>query len=328
MLDVLTATADTRTAAVAGHSFRAMGTDISLVVPAGCGAATRTMAARVRSTFGRLEARLSRFRPDSELSFVNARAGRWTPISNELAAVVALALTGARATGGLFDPTILPALVAAGYDRDFEEVRAGAGAPRRVTGTRPGSDDAPPPGPVGRWGGVRLESDPWRILLPPDTGLDLGGIAKGWAADLASDRTGSLPWSVIDAGGDLRLRGRPNGGALRVAVDDPDGSGVALHLDLHGGALATSSTLFRSWSSGAERRHHIIDPRTGRSSATHVVQATAWAPTCAQAEVRSKWALLAGEEILDRLPVVLFMDDGRVLVNMGGPRAEGKRATW
>jgi FAD:protein FMN transferase len=163
---------------------------------------------------------------------------------------------------------------------------------------------------------VQLDPRARRFLLPPDTALDLGGIAKGWAADLASDRTGSLPWSVIDAGGDLRLRGRPNGGALRVAVDDPDGSGVALHLDLHGGALATSSTRFRSWSRGTERRHHIIDPRSGRSSATGVVQATAWAATCAEAEIRSKWALLAGESILHRLPVVLFMDDGRVLVNM------------
>ncbi len=299
-----------------------MGTEISLVAPAGCEAAARTAAARVRSRFDELEARLSRFRPDSELSKVNARAGRWTRISDPFAAVLALALAGARASNGLFDPTILPALVAAGYDRDFEEVRAGTGDPRRVTGTRAGGDDAPPPGPVGRWADVRLVADPWQVLLPPDTALDLGGIAKGWAADLASQRTSSLPWSLIDAGGDLRLRGRPNGGALRVAVDDPDGSGVALHLDLHGGALATSSTLFRSWSRGAERRHHIIDPRTGTSSATRVVQATAWASTGAEAEIRSKWALLAAEEILDRFPVVLFLEDGRVLVNMHDAGAE------
>jgi thiamine biosynthesis lipoprotein len=167
---------------------------------------------------------------------------------------------------------------------------------------------------VGRWADVRLE--PGRVLLPTGTAVDFGGIAKGWAADLASALTRRLPWVVIDAGGDVRLSGRTDDGALRVEVDDPDGSGVALSLDLHEGALATSSTAFRSWTQGAGRAHHIIDPETGRPAATPVVQATAWGPDCAEAEVRAKWALLGGEAVLNRFPVVLFMDDGRVLVNL------------
>ena len=69
-----------------------------------------------------IEARWSRFRPDSELSALNAHAGAPVFTSTDTAAVVALALEAWRATGGLFDPTIHDALVASGYDRSFDEL--------------------------------------------------------------------------------------------------------------------------------------------------------------------------------------------------------------
>jgi thiamine biosynthesis lipoprotein len=288
-----------------------MGTDVSLIGPADAVDLPR-VARSVRDLFERLEARFSRFRLDSELAGVNRSAGGWTWVSESFAELLALALGGARRTGGLFDPTVLPALVAAGYDRDFEEVRTGSPCP-----------SAPPPGPAGRWFDVRLDGR--RVLLPDGVALDFGGIAKGWAADLASELAHELPWAVVDAGGDLRMSGHPPGGALEVAVDDPDEVGTeVLRLRLDGGALATSSVTFRSWSRGGRRQHHIIDPRTGTPASGSVIQATAWAPDCAEAEVRAKWALLAGPAVLERLPAVLFLDDGRVLVGVEAA-ADGAR---
>ncbi len=294
-------------------AFRAMGTDVSLIGPSDAPDFAR-VARFVHDLFDRLERRFSRFRLDSELCEVNRSSGGWTWVSEEFAQVLGLALDGAERTGGLFDPTLLPALVAAGYDRDFEEVRSGSPSPL-----------APPPGPAGRWGDVRL--DRRRVFLPEGVALDFGGIAKGWAADRASELTWPLPWAVVDAGGDLRLSGHPPDGALEIAVDDPDERGAeVLRLQLEAGALATSSVTFRSWSRGDARMHHIIDPRTGRPAASRVIQATAWAPDCAEAEIRAKWALLAGPDIVERLPGVLFLDDGRVLVDLEAVPLEGAAA--
>jgi thiamine biosynthesis lipoprotein len=335
LLDVLTTMTGSHVGAafeigadVARATFRAMGTEISLVGPSGIPSFPR-LAADVQALFERLESRLSRFRDSSELSRVNRTAGHWITVSEAFAALLELALDGARRSEGLFDPTVLPALVAAGYDRDFREVR------RRHAGraVRAPRDPAPLMLPAGRWSDVRLEGD--RLLLPHGTALDFGGIGKGWAADLACSLVaGELPWAVVDAGGDLILAGSPPAGGVDVAIDDPEIPGApVLGVRVEAGALATSSVTFRRWSRDRRWFHHIIDPRTGTPAVTGVLQATAWAPDCAEAEVRAKWALLAGPAVVDRLPVALFLDDGRVLVSLGafrpaGPRHEVATAAW
>jgi thiamine biosynthesis lipoprotein ApbE len=96
-------------------------------------------------------------------------------------------------------------------------------------------------------------------------------------------------------------------------AEPADPSRHLLELRLEEGAVATSSVLSRTWGPGL---HQLIDPRTSLPAATGVVQATVWASTCAKAEVRSKWAVLAGPVILDRIPSVLVMDDGRILLNL------------
>src|SRR5262245_51340825 len=144
------------------HSFRSMGTTVSLIAPADVASRTFDRAARdVERTFAREDQRFSRFRPDSELSLVNASAGRWIPVSARFAAVTRFALAAAGTTRGLFDPTILGALVAAGYDRDFDEVLAGARGRLH------------PPEPCGRFAEVQLEGS--RLRVPAGVALDFGG---------------------------------------------------------------------------------------------------------------------------------------------------------
>jgi thiamine biosynthesis lipoprotein len=289
------------------HEFRSMGTTMALVGPVeedlhGAGSdAWESAVAGVESAFAEVDARFSRFRPDSELSRVNANAGRWTDVTEPFAELLWMSLMGAARTDGLFDPTVLPALVAAGYDRDWDELRADGAPNPEVPSVRPA------------WSRVRLRG--MRVRLPAGAALDFGGIAKGWAVDIAATATAPLPWALVSAGGDLRIVGSPPLGALDVAVEDPWQDGVeAARLSLEGGALATSSVTCRSWGPGL---HHVIDPRTARPAVSQVVQATVWAETCADAEVLSTWALLTGRTALDRVPGVLIMDDGNIVTNLG-----------
>ncbi len=287
------------------HRFRAMGTDVTLLADAAASPDAFGPAAReVQAVFAREEQRFSRFRGDSELSRVNARAGTPTLVSLGFADLLRFSLDAARRTGGRFDPTVLGAVISAGYDRDFDEVLAGARAALR------------PARPCGRWREVELDGD--RLRLPEGVGLDLGGVAKGWTVDRAAERAVSrgLSWAMVNAGGDLRVAGDAPGPGIDVGVEDPDDpEAEILRLVLVGGALATSSTRRRAWGPSL---HHLIDPSTGAPASSGVIQATAWAERCAEAEVAAKQALLEGTPFLDRSLAVLITADGRIVTNLDG----------
>jgi thiamine biosynthesis lipoprotein len=285
------------------HDFRSMGTFVTLIADrrSGPGAFDRAVRA-VELAFAEEDLRFSRFRGDSELTSVNSRAGRWTKVSPSFAALLAYSLDAAARSDGLFDPTVLPSLIAAGYDRDFDELIAGA------------RDALHPSEPCGRWREIDLDGD--LVRLPPGVGLDFGGIAKGWTVDLAAQsavRQG-LSWAIVNAGGDLRIAGSPPADGLEIGIDDPDLPGVELtRVRVQRGALATSSVTARAWGPGL---HHLIDPRTGKPADTGVLQVTVWAETCSEAEIHSKWALLTGTPILDRMAGVLVTSDGRVVMSL------------
>ncbi len=284
------------------HAFRAMGTDVTVVVGDEdvSGPAAERAVRGVEAVFDREERRCSRFRADSELSAVNAAAGSAVTLSPSLAALMRFALDQAAATGGAFDPTVLGAVIAAGYDRDFDELLAGA------------RDALRPPVPCGRWREIELHGR--ELRMPPGVGLDLGGVAKGWTVDLAAEAAvaAHVRWALVNAGGDLRITG--DAPAVEVAVEDPvDPATSILRLAVSGGAVATSSTARRAWGAGL---HHLIDPTTGAPAHGDVVQATVWAPTCALAEVAAKRTLLDGGAGRD--PAVLVRADGDVVTNIAG----------
>jgi thiamine biosynthesis lipoprotein len=280
-----------------------MGTDVTVLGPAA--PAFSGVVDVVRSIFEEEDRRFSRFRPDSELARANAAAGTWTEVSRPFAEVVSLAIAAWRHTDGRFDPTVLDAVVAAGYDRDFDELVSGARGVLR------------PPRPCGRAGEVRLRGR-W-LRLPAGVGLDLGGIAKGWTVDRAAGAAvgGRLAWALVNAGGDLRLAGDRPAEGLVVSVDDPELAGADVgRIELRTGALATSSVTRRAWGAGL---HHLIDPSTGRPADVSVLQATVWAATCVEAEIAAKDALLEGEPALERRAALLVLRDGRVMTNLATP---------
>jgi thiamine biosynthesis lipoprotein len=222
-----------------------------------------------RAWIARMHDRLTRFSPDSELSRLNAAAGRWTDLSPELEALLRVSLDAYATSGGLVHVGVLPALLAAGYTRDFA---AGPTAPSDAAIVAPPLPDM-------------LRIDAHRARLRAGTSIDLGGIAKGWLADRAAERIGAN--ALANLAGDLRAHGNgPAGDGWPVGF----GGTTVLLRDM---GAATSGTEGRRW---GPRLHHLIDPRTGRPAETDLAEVSALARTGAEAEVLAKTALLLGRE--------------------------------
>lgn len=281
--------------------------------------------AELSAVLDEVEATCSRFRPDSEISRVLARPGRPATLSPVLNAVLTAALRVAAATGGLVDPTVAAAVVAAGYDRDIAAVLDRAlSAGRSDTGTAPG-------GPVPGW--HRIEHDPLagRLTVPPGVGIDLGATAKAYAADAAVarifDRVGG--GVLVSLGGDLAVAGPAPAGGWRIAVADDHRARAAGHqtVSITSGGLATSSTTTRRWPAAGGWRHHIIDPRTGRNPHSGWRTASVAAGSCVDANAAATTAIILGDAapawLADRdLPALLVDLGGGTHPVAGWPRPE------
>ena len=289
--------------------FGAMGTTAHLVVVGGDD--HQLTAARRR--LEQLEARWSRFRPDSEITFVNRAEGRPCIVSDDTALLVARGLAAWRATAGRFDPTVLDAVVAAGYDDS--PVRRGRAA--HPAGGRRHHGSAPLPVVPGL-ADARVDRATGLVWLPAGVHLDPGGIGKGLAADLVVGellRAGAAG-ACVNLGGDLRVDGAgPRGDAWSIRVDDPrDPDRELVRLPLRRGAVATSGRLGRRWTrADGTAAHHLIDPRTGRPSATELVAVTAVAARAWKAEVAATAAFLGappGIGVLADVELLVTTADG------------------
>ncbi len=270
------------------RTFKAMGTDVELLLDAEPGERADRALDRAEREFERLEQTMSRFRDDSELSRLN-RDGALDDASRDLVRVVELALEAREATGGRFDPTVHDAVVAAGYDRTFDAM-----APDAAT-----AHDAPP----ARCGGG-IHVDGKRITLEPGSRLDLGGIGKGYAVDRVAELLAVVGPCLVNAGGDLAVLG----GSWPVGVTDE------ITLELTRGGMATSGRDRRRWVRDGEERHHLIDPSTGLPAMDAPLRVTVVAGCAAAAEVAAKAAFLGAD--VD-LPHVLVTSDGRTILAGG-----------
>ena len=261
-----------------------MGTTGRVVVVGGRPSAGADAVARIAD----LERRWSRFRPDSELSRLNARAGRGpVVVSNETAGLVTHAVQASALTGGAFDPTVLAALIGLGYDAPFPKLPVD-----RLAG-----DHEPAPAPGCR--DIHVDPAVPAVSLPDGVALDPGGIGKGLAADIVAEEllAGGADGALVDLGGDIRVAGRgPADGAWVIDVEDPRAPGRSLlHLAVRDAGVATSSRLRRRWRVRGQERHHLVDPRTGRSAETPFVTATVIAGTAWWSEALTKAVLVTGD---------------------------------
>ncbi len=298
--------------AVAESRFRVMGSDAHLVVVGDRhDADPGHLLTRAEDRLHRLEARWSRFRDDSELSVVNRAAGAPCVVSGDTATLVATLVEAWVRTGGRFDPTVHDAVVAAGYDRPFDELAALPPLPAAPGAVAPGC------------GGVDCDAARGLVQLPAGVHLDPGGLGKGLAADLvvADLRTGGATGALVNVGGDLRVAGTPPvGDDWIVAVEgpaasDPDVARVALVE----GAVATTTSARRCWpTADGSPAHHVIDPTIGRPAAVARRQATVVAGAAWWAEVLATVAFLDGR-LVDPAAAALVIDADGGRTTMGDP---------
>ncbi|HET7167827.1 MAG TPA: FAD:protein FMN transferase [Candidatus Limnocylindrales bacterium] len=259
-----------------------MGSPLRLTTAAGaCAEAAWT---EVVAEFAASDAALSRFRDDAELVGLDRAAGtgREVVVSRRLERAVIAADRARRLTDGRFDPRILVDLERIG-DRGVPlPLMASPSSLVRV----PGGDTGP----------IVCRHAPGRLRL--ERPLDLGGIGKGLALRWAAARVehAGVHDFLLDAGGDLVLRGRPpEGGAWQIGIEDAAGGRdpVAV-VEPPDGAVATSSIRRRRWDHDGQAVHHLIDPRTGEPAWTGLAAVTVAGPDPAWAEVWSKTLFLAG----------------------------------
>lgn len=305
---------------LARAAFHAMGTTVVVIAPE---AALSAALQLTRDLFAEWEGVFSRFRPESELSRLNAAAGFRTPVSPLMLTVLSRALDAARATRGVFDPTILQRMLQIGYDRSFESLAPHLPA---AYGSQPAQ--------TGGWRNVEVNEARRHVRLPAGVGLDFGGIVKGMAVDAALDllEEQHMAPAMVNAGGDLAVRGLPPESSFwPIAVPGKDEGWV---IGLERGAVATSGVARRRWMQGDQQRHHLIDPRTGEPAASSLWSVTSLAGACAQAEVAAKTTLILGREqgarFIEeaRLGALMIADSGEWSAAGAWPGAGMRRLEW
>ena len=232
-----------------------------------------------------VDATCNRFRADSEISRLNEHQGETVAVSDTLELALAAALRSAQMTDGLCDPTVLPALLALGYDRDYDELaRRGAPAPAAAI---------PSPGA----GAIDLDRATHKVTLAPGCQIDLGASAKALVADRVVDELAAYGGVVVEIGGDVAARGASDNGPWVVAISDSLViTGREPRVVLDNAAIATSSLTSRTWRAGDTLVNHVIDPRTGTFADGPYATATVSAGTCVDANAFATAALLWGEE--------------------------------
>jgi thiamine biosynthesis lipoprotein len=255
----------------------------------------RALKAARAATEGELDAidrACSRFRPDSELTRVNASAGQPVRVGTLLLEALEVALRAARLTDGAVDPTVGLALELAGYDRDWRLLAPpsdGSARPCAITvSARPG------------WRKVVLDRAGSWIRTPSGVRLDLGATAKAWAADRAASAAAEVAGCgvLVALGGDVATSGPAPRGGWQIRVTDDhrsDSSAPGQTISIRSGGLATSSTAVRRWSHNGSDMHHIIDPRDGAPVRATWRTVSAAAASCTDANTATTAALVKAD---------------------------------
>lgn len=268
------------------------------------------------------EAVLSRTAEGSELYALNTSNGETVECGADdiLPALIETALTISDATEGAFDPTLAPVLDAWGFTKDERHVPSADELKELLSHTGCGK--------------VALEktADGWTVTLLDGAQLDLGGIAKGYAADLLRTQLEKegVTSATLDLGGDVFVMGRKTDGSdWRIAVKDPADTesylGVVSAADKF---IVTSGVYERYFEENGVRYHHILDPKTGCPAESGLVSVTvlcgngAWADALSTAcfVLGPDGALALRDDLADQgtgFELILVTDDGRVLYTDG-----------
>lgn len=235
----------------------AMGTTFRIVLYADDAATAERAAAAAFARVRELDARLSDYRDDSEVSRLSATSGSGAlvALSSDAWRVLALAQSFSQLSDGAFDATVGPAVALWRRARRQGELPSEARIADALERTG--------------WRHVELDASTRSARLDrAEMKLDFGGIAKGYALDAALDVLAQqgIESALVDGGGDVAVRRAPPGSAGWTLAVRPFGDESAAGLIvLEHGALATSGDAFQSLELDGVRHSHIVDPRTARA---------------------------------------------------------------
>lgn len=288
--------------------FHAMGCEMLAVLDS---ESTSQLLPHVPEWFEEWEQILSRFRIDSELTRLNQIHERPVTVSQTLWDVFQAARDASQLTDGLVTPTLLDAIIEAGYDRPFDRL------PHLATSAPVSAKTAAAPLTA-----IAADKATRTITLPSGTGLDFGGVAKGWAAHQAMKRLQAEGAALIDAAGDIAISGpRADGSPWPIGVADPFQKGEEIEiLHLNECGVATSGKDRRRWTRDGILKHHIIDPLTNQPAETDLLTVTVIAPDVMRAEAAAKAIFIlgsrAGLEWIEEHPnfaSLFILDNGELI---------------
>ena len=253
--------------------FDAIGTTWEIETSNELGADERRL---VGAEIDRFDREWSRFRGDSAVTRVGRDGGSIS--SPDAGAMLDAYLDLSQATTGAVNPLVADSLAALGYDASYSLV-----ASDPIAAPRDWTDRV-------RW--TEGEATASAPAL-----LDVGALGKGRLVDIVTDVLADVPGDlVIDAGGDMRVRGS----AVRIGLEHPyDASKAIGIIELQDAALCASAINRRAWGDGL---HHVLDARTG-------VPVRTWAAT---------WAIAPAAMRADAVATALFFDGGQELAATWG----------
>jgi thiamine biosynthesis lipoprotein len=237
------------------------------------------------------ERSFSRFLPGSELSQFNRQAGSRQFISPEFRQLLLASQAMAKLTGDLYNPFILPALQRAGYKNSalpgYENDEVDDHSIKRIVPNN------------------RLEIGDDYASIPYGTALDMGGIGKGYLANLLADLLDQedVAGYWLSLGGDMVMQGfdehnKPWQTTIQSAYETNKNAPLLVQHNGQRLAVATSGTMRRpKQQSGKKPWHHLIDPRTGQPADTDVIMATVVDDSCLYADVLASCAVIVGSNV-------------------------------
>ncbi|WP_273229063.1 FAD:protein FMN transferase [Kosmotoga pacifica] len=221
---------------------------------------------------------------------LNSSAGEWVEIDQETAFLLKSAIDVAKNTGGAFDPTLYPIIRLWGFDDINAEKRV------------PSSDEIEEALMSIGYENIELSPEGKRVRLLNGAQIDLSGIAKGYAVDMAIKKIKSIDESAtgfIDAGGDIGIIGPKFGSRPWViGIRHPrseDADKVIDYVYMYDGAIATSGDYERFFEVDGVRYHHIFDPETGYPADNGVISSTVIHKSAMLADAYATAAFVLGD---------------------------------